>query len=115
MNVFLILIHRDLMGKHPKPSAEDLKMAMQPYQDWLGYLAKEDKLAAPAKRWDLEGKVIQHGKKVKKGPYADGITSLGGLILVKAEDYEEAISLAKMCPIIQYGASVEVRMAIPTS
>lgn len=115
MNVFLIAIHRDLISKNPKPSPEELKQALLPYQEWIQHLAKEDKLVAPPKRWDLEGKVVSHHKKVKKGPYADGVTSIGGLLLVKAADYDEAVALAKLCPIIKYGAVVEVRMALPTA
>ncbi|GAB3355745.1 hypothetical protein GCM10027566_18160 [Arachidicoccus ginsenosidivorans] len=115
MNVFLIVIHRDLTSKNPKPSPAELKEALQPYQQWIQHLADADKLVAPPKRWDLEGKVVSHGKKVKKGPYVDGITSIGGLLLIKATDYDEAVTLAKLCPIIKYGAVVEVRMALPTA
>lgn len=115
MNVFLIAIHRDLTGKNPRPSADEIKEAIKPYQDWIQGLAREDKLVAPPKRWDLEGKVIAHNKKVKKGPYADGVTSIGGVLLIKAENYDEAVALAKLCPIIKYGAVVEVRMAMPTA
>ena len=30
-------------------------------------------------------------------------------------DYEEAVEIAKRCPIIQYGAIVEILMAIPAA
>jgi hypothetical protein len=41
--------------------------------------------------------------------------SIGGLFLIKAKDYDEAVEIAKGCPIIKYGAIVEVRMAIPAA
>jgi hypothetical protein len=115
MNEFLIAIHRDLTSKHPSPSPEQMKEAMKPYQDWIAGIAAQDKLVAPPKRWDADGRVISTAKKIHEGPYAEGTVSIGGLFLIRAKDYEEAVKIAKGCPIIQYGAIVEVRMAIPAA
>lgn len=115
MNEFLITIHRDLTSKHPSPSPEQMKMAMKPYQDWIAGIAAQNKLVAPPKRWDANGRVISTAKKVHEGPYAEGTISVGGLFLIRAEDYDEAVEIAKQCPIIQYGAIVEVRKAIPAA
>ncbi|MGN6420632.1 MAG: hypothetical protein ACTHMC_24185 [Pseudobacter sp.] len=35
--------------------------------------------------------------------------------MIRANDYDEAVEIASKCPIIQYGAIVEVRMAIPAA
>ena len=115
MNEFLIAIHRDLTSKHPSPSSEQMKEAMKPYQDWIAGIAAQDKLIAPPKRWDVDGRVISTAKKIHKGPYAEGIISVGGLLLIRAEDYDEAVAIARQCPIIRYGAIVEVRKAIPVA
>lgn len=112
MNEFLIAIHRDLTSKHPSPSAEQMKEALKPYQDWIAGIAAENKLVAPPKRWDLDGRVLSTAKKIHQGPYAEGTVSIGGLFQVRAKDYDEAVEIAKKCPIIRYGAIVEVRMAI---
>ncbi len=114
MKEFLIAIHRDLTGKSPMPSPEQMKEAMKPYQEWIAGIAAADKLVAPPKRWDVDGRVITAGD-VQEGPYAEKKKSIGGLFLIKAKDYEEAVEIAKKCPIIQYGAIVEVRMAIPAA
>ena len=115
MNEFLIAIHRDLTSKHSSPSPTQMKEALKPYQDWIAGIAAENKLVAPPKRWDVDGRVVSTAKKVHEGPYAEDIISLGGLVLVKAKDYDEAVEIAKACPIIKYGAIVEVRMAIPAA
>ncbi|SHM75170.1 Uncharacterized conserved protein [Chitinophaga jiangningensis] len=115
MNEFLIAIHRDLTSKSPVPTPEQMKEAMQPYQEWIAGLAAQNKLVAPVKRWDVDGRVISHGKKTHHGPYVEGNTSIGGLFLIKAKDYEEAVEIAKACPIVKYGAVVEVRMAVPAA
>jgi hypothetical protein len=115
MNEFLIAIHRDLTSKHPGPTPGQMKEALKPYQDWIAGIAGEDKLVAPLKRWDIDGRVISTAKKVHQGPYAEGTVSIGGLFLIRAKDYDEAVAIAKGCPIIKYGAIVEVRMAIPAA
>jgi hypothetical protein len=92
-----------------------MKEAMVPYQQWIAGIAAQDKLVAPPKRWDADGRVVSTAKKIHNGPYAEGTVSIGGLFLVKAKDYDEAVEIAKGCPIIQYGAIVEVRMAIPAA
>lgn len=115
MQEFLIAIHRDLTSKNPMPSPEQMKAALKPYQDWIAGIAAADKLVAPVKRWDVDGRVVTGAGTVHEGPYAEKKQSIGGLFLIKAKDYEEAVEIAKGCPIIQYGAVVEVRMAIPAA
>ncbi|NII29333.1 transcription initiation protein [Pseudoflavitalea sp. X16] len=115
MQEFLIAIHRDLTSKNPMPSPEQMKAALKPYQDWIASIAAADKLVAPVKRWDVDGRVVTGAGAVHEGPYAEKKQSIGGLFLIKAKDYEEAVEIAKGCPIIQYGAVVEVRMAIPAA
>lgn len=115
MQEFLIAIHRDLTGKSPVPTPDQMKAAMKPYQEWIAGIAAAEKLAAPVKRWDLEGRVITGKGEVAPGPYTEKHKSIGGLFLIRAKDYDEAVAIAKKCPIIQYGAIVEVRMAVPAA
>jgi len=115
MQEFLIAIHRDLTSKDASPSPEQMQAAIQPFQDWIGGIAAQNKLVAPPKRWDLEGRVVRPGNTVTNGPYAEIKESLGGLFLIRANDYDEAVEIAKGCPVIQYGAVVEVRMALPSA
>lgn len=115
MNEFLIAIHRDLTSKNPSPSPEEMKEALKPYQEWIASIGAQDKLLAPPKRWDTDGRVVRQNNSINNGPYAEIKESIGGLFLIKAKDYDEAVEIAKGCPIIQYGAIVEVRMAIPTA
>ncbi len=116
MQEFLVVIHRDLTSENPVPTPEQMKEAIKPYQEWIAGIAAQDKLVAPPKRWDLDGRVIRFDKtenQVTSGPFAQENTSIGGLFLIRSEDYEEAIKIAGACPIIKYGAVVEVRRSIP--
>jgi hypothetical protein len=112
MNEFLILIHRDLKSKDASPSPEQMKEAIKPFQDWVGSIAAQNKLVAPPRRWDLDGRVVRKNDVVTNGPYSEIKESVGGLLLVRAESYDDAVEIAKGCPILKWGATVEVRMAI---
>jgi len=114
MKEFLLIIHRDMSSKDAVPSPEQMQSAIKPFQDWIGGIAAQNKLVNPPKRWDGDGRVVKQNNIVTNGPYAEIKESIGGLFLIRAEDYDEAVEIAKGCPILKWGATVEVRMAIPT-
>jgi hypothetical protein len=35
MNEYLVVVHRDITSKNPKPTAEQMQSAMKPYQEWI--------------------------------------------------------------------------------
>ena len=111
MNEFLIAIHRDMKSKDASPSPEQMQAAIKPFQDWIGGIAAQNKLVSPPKRWDTVGKVVKQDA-VTDGPYAEIKESLGGMLLIRAENYDEAVEIAQGCPILHWGATVEVRMAM---
>jgi len=112
MNEFLLIIHRDMRSKDATPSPEQMQAAIKPFQDWIGGIAAQNKLVNPPKRWDGEGRVVKQDNMVTNGPYAEIKESVGGMLLIRAADYDEAVEIAKGCPIIQWGAKVEIRMAL---
>lgn len=115
MNEFLIAIHRDLSSKYPSPGPEQMKESVTEYEEWVNGIAKRDRLLALPRNWDDGGRVISTAAKVHVGPYAEGVISIGGVILVRARDYDDAVEMARQCPMIRYGAIVEVRMALPAA
>lgn len=118
MEEFLLVIHRDFTSDNQVPTPEQMKEALKPYQEWIAGIAASGNLVGPPKRWDLEGRVIRQGaagQRVTPGPYRKGKKSIGGLLLIKADDYDQAVKIAEGCPIIQYGAVVELRKAVPSA
>ena len=113
MNEFLIVIHRDLKSENASPSPAQMQEAIKPFQDWVGGIAAQNKLVNPPKRWDLDGRVVKKNDVVTNGPYSEIKESVGGLFLIRADNYDDAVEIAKGCPILKWGATVEVRMAIP--
>jgi hypothetical protein len=46
------------------------------------------------------------------GPFAETKEALGGFYIVEARDLDEALELARACPGVKYGASIEVRPVV---
>lgn len=112
MNEFLLVFRRDYKTKEIQPSPEELQAHLSRWRDWLRSLESADKLARPPQPWEANGRVLKHDKSVTDGPYAEIKESIGGFIVIKAADYEEALEIAKGAPIFDLGGTVEVRMAV---
>jgi len=111
MNDFLLIFRRDFTNKDAQPSPEELQNSIKAWQNWFGGIAAQNKLARPLQRWDIDGKVVRSDKQVINGPFVEIKESIGGLIIIKAENYQEAVEIAQDCPILGLGGNVEVRMA----
>ncbi|MBF4463976.1 YciI family protein [Flavobacterium sp. LC2016-12] len=112
MNEFVLIFRRDFSTKETQPSPQELQDSLKLWQDWLGGIAAQDKLAKPLQRWDGTGKIVTKNKSVINGPYVEIKESIGGLIMIKAADYGEAVAIANGCPILDLGGNVEIRMAV---
>ncbi|SEI92053.1 YCII-related domain-containing protein [Dyadobacter koreensis] len=112
MNEFLLVFRRDYQTREDQPSPDQMQEHFKNWKNWFGSIAAQDKLARPLQRWDGEGKVVNHDKTILNGPYAEIKESIGGLIVIKAANYEEAAEIAKSCPILELGGNVEIRMAL---
>lgn len=109
MDEYLILMRLDLITKDKQPSPEQLQVYMKQYQDWVGGIAAQNKFGGGT-GLSTEGKVIRPNDVITDGPYAEIKESIAGFIIVKAESFDEAVEIARACPILKgEGNSVEVR------
>src|SRR4051812_48679863 len=92
---------------HATPA--DFKVLAKKWQDWVGGIAAEGKLASNGPRLALEGKVLKAGGIVTDGPFVEIREMLGSFIIIKADSLEEATTLAHGCPALDANGSVEVR------
>jgi hypothetical protein len=109
MNDFLLIFRRDFQTAELQPSAMQLQEHLQQWQDWYTDLAAHDRLARPLQRWDSDGRVLKGDRSVTDGPFAEIKETIGGLIIIKAESYDEAVEVAQGSPILRLGGTVEVR------
>lgn len=103
------LIFRNNTTNEAKLSPDDVTSLTAQWQEWMGGIAGQGKLANPGARLGFDGRAVKPTKVVINGPYAEISEVLRGLIIVNAESVDEATEIAKGCPILNIGGHVEVR------
>ena len=103
----LIFRHENANGK---VSPEQMQVWMKQQMDWIGSIAAQNKFVSGTGLLFDGAKVVNHQKVVTNGPFGEIKETLGGYIIVKAENADEAAEFAKGAPILQgEGNTVEVR------
>lgn len=98
-------------------SAEEIQAVIAEYKGWRGSVAAKGKLAGGAKLRDEGGKHLSgfNGDlRVTDGPFAEAKEVIGGFFTIEADNYDEAVELAKDCPHLKYGGRIELREVQPT-
>ena len=112
MDEFIVMMRLDLLTKSAQPTPEQMKVYMQRYHTWVDGIVAQGKFVggtglAP------EGKVLKPNNVITDGPFAEIKESIAGFILIRATDLDEAVQLARGCPILNgEGNSVEVRKVV---
>lgn len=87
----------------------EMQEAMSKFTEWVASLALAGKLKV-GQPLAHDGKLVGGKERsVSDGPFAESKEAVGGYLLLVVKDMEEAISIAKECPLIDCGSSVEVR------
>jgi Uncharacterized protein conserved in bacteria len=104
-----ILIFRHPDGKKIA-SPEQIEIWMKQTRDWIGTIANQNKFVGGNGLPFDDARVVRHNNVVTNGPFGEIKETIGGYIIVKADDADEAAEFAKGCPVLQgEGNSVEVR------
>lgn len=111
-----ILFFHGRSDPSPQLSPEQIQQIMQKYGRWADSLRKQGKLVGGEKLRDDDGRLVrmQNGKVVVDGPFAETKETIGGYFTVNAANYDEAVEMAKDCPVLVGGGSVQVREIEPT-
>lgn len=90
-------------------------MAKQ-WNDWYDGLAAKGKVQH-GRPLGLTGRVVSgaRGHRVIDGPYAEAKEAIAGYFFLNVADLDEATEIAKMCPGLPLGVSVEVRPVVEFS
>ena len=104
-----VLLFRQPNYDYSKASPEKMKTLGKKWQDWVGGIAAQGKFINNGQRLSQEGKVLKSGGVITDGPFVETREILGSFIVVKAENIDEATTLAHGCPAIDEGGSVEIR------
>jgi hypothetical protein len=103
-----MLIYRDpAESQTPPPSPERMQGFLQLWDAWFkqfpGQVVEMGDGLLPT------GRVLQPSGVVADGPYVEAKEMIGGFSVVQAQSYEEAVEVARHCPILQIGGAIEIR------
>lgn len=95
---------------HKGLSPEQIQNVMGQWRSWFDGLTQQGKIKA-GEPLEAEGKIIsgKHGRVVADGPFAESKEAIAGYFLVDVKSLDEAVAIAKNCPSLEYGGTVEVR------
>jgi hypothetical protein len=104
-----VLLFRQPTYDYSKASPQEMQAISKKWKDWAENIAAQGKLASHGPRLAMEGKVLRSGGVITDGPFVEIKELLGSFIIVKAENLDEATTLAHGCPALDAGGSVEIR------
>lgn len=97
-------------GRKTSGSAEEMQQHFEMWVAWFRELSAKGHMKDPGRPLEATGKVVSGKQKiVNDGPFAEAKDLVGGYITIEANDLAQAAELAKGCPILEVGGSVEVR------
>jgi hypothetical protein len=109
MKEFLLLFRQSNYADYNQASKEKMQTLGKKWQEWAAGIAEQGKLVSSGPRLALEGKVLKSGGSITEGPFVELREVLGSFMTIRAENLEEATTLAHGCPAVEEGGSVEVR------
>ena len=104
-----VLLFRQPNYDYSNTNSGEYQALAKKWQDWVGGIAAQGKLASSGSRLAMEGKVLKAGGVITDGPFVEIRERLGGFFVVRSNDIDEATTLAHGCPVLEYGGSVEIR------
>jgi hypothetical protein len=109
MPKFMLLLGGDLEERRDEESAAEL---YDRFASWLGELRRGDHYLTSNKLDDRAGARLRvRGGEVVEGPFMETKEAVGGAILIQAGSLDEAIALARRCPVMMVpNGFIEVRL-----
>jgi hypothetical protein len=104
----LLHVYRGKPEAHATLSPADMQKHMDQWGAWIGQAMQEGWMLDPGDALQREGKVV-NAKVVTDGPFVESKEVVGGFSIVQANSIDDASKLAKGCPGLLVGGSVEVR------
>jgi len=97
-------------GLETPASPEQAQKTLEKWRAWFDDLEAKGQLKDFGHPLEDTGKLVTGRQKtVNDGPYAEAKDLIGGFSIIEAKDLTHATELAKSCPILEGGGSVEVR------
>ena len=109
-NEFMLLFRFE--PSNEQPTQEQLQEMGKQWGEFIGTIAMQGKLVS-THQLGFEGKKIFADQSTEEGFHVAEQQMVAGNMVLRAETLEVATELAKKCPILFMGGTVEVRNVLP--
>jgi hypothetical protein len=105
---YLLLFRGNSWDRSLSPA--ELQKTMAAFVGWFERLSANGTVKAGQPLMD-DARIVsgKKGRVVADGPFAESKEAIGGYFIVNADSFEEAVTIAQDCPMLEYGTVVEVR------
>src|SRR5258708_28313937 len=103
-----VFVYRSASDARAKMTPEQMQQSLKKWETWLGEGFHKGWLLDAGDGLTGEGRVV-HAKVVTDGPFVESKEIVGGFSIVQADTVDAAAQLAKGCPGLLNGGTVEVR------
>jgi hypothetical protein len=104
-----LFVYRRGSSAADKMTPEEMQQHMQKWQAWMSEGLQKGWLLDRGDALTQEGRVVKAQRVVTDGPFVESKEIVGGFSIVQADTLDAAAALAKGCPALLIGGSVEVR------
>jgi hypothetical protein len=104
-----LYVFRGGIAETPGFSPSEMQAHLKKWYEWSGVLQKAGHRTG-GQALESRGKTIRGPERaVTDGPYAESKDLVTGSMILEASSLDEAVALARDCPVFELGGSVEVR------
>ncbi len=104
---YLLLFRNNAWYKDLSP--DEIQRVMTEWMAWFDGVVADGRCLG-GQSLEHDGRVVRGDERqITDGPYAEAKESVAGYFMLRVSGIEEATELAKLCPGLPYGATVEIR------
>jgi hypothetical protein len=107
LNDYMLLFRFEPNANY-QPTEAELAEQKKAWGTFIGGIAAQAKLVS-THQLGFTGKQVSADMRITDGIHLANEVTLGGNMVVKSYNLDEAVEIAKACPILKMGGSVEVR------
>jgi hypothetical protein len=113
MTEFLYL-YRGSERVNAELSPQQMQDYLQRFQSWIMSLTKAGKISSCGPLAKGGRTMVGTKAVMSDGPYAESKDMVGGYTVLTADDLDEATEIARGCPFLDVGGTVEIRPVLST-
>ena len=103
-----LFVYRGAAENVARMTPEEMQHHLQRWEKWIGEGMQKGWMLDPGDALTKEGRVVG-AKLVTDGPFVESKEIVGGFSIIQADTLDAAARLAKGCPGVLVGGTVEVR------